>query len=536
MNKKYYIYNFLLAVILIASSFVFKSAYFNNLPAVIINILSLFSFTALLMLLHSFFLNILSKVCLTTLFGFFVIAYFAEVINYHITEMTFYEAFWDLLSFSFIYESAKVYPMAVGLFTVLFAFIIAIFWKIMCLQTQDKLLKNKDKVLKVFLILLTFAITLITSSLFGMIRSYSLYQISKPVRSFEYLRQQPEKQDIIAEVGNGKNVVHIILESYADVFTNDSYYPNLTPNINSLKNDAIVLNNMQQINYAKYSEAGNLISNKGRMIYTGGESHPNDIGLTYVLKQAGYYNVFMRGATKNAGGFKFSEVYSKEQGVDEYWTLETFKEKNIDFDSSKWGVKDSSLFKQALAKYKSLLAKEQPFYLGLFTLDTHVDQIMSKECKGLANLTNSDLLNAVSCTDRLVGRFIDELKSLPNFENTLIVIHADHMPYFARDLLKDRQTQQIGLVINSNKAPFVQNKDTYLFDIPQTIISNLEIKTNAKFLLGEDITTSFVREQKTKRETINEFPDLKLNDYSENAFYKIIYNFLSHYSNEEIYQ
>lgn len=533
--NKQFIYILLLMLLMALSSIVLNGIDFKQVLVIGISMFSLLIFIFLLILINSYLPYLVTKILLIALSSAFMLAHFSELVNIYITEMSFYEAFWDLLTTSFILESVKIYPIPAISFTIIFIVSQVLFYKVLSNKEESKTFKKLDNFIKTLLIILTFIFLIISSSLTRMISSFCFYQLSKESRTFEYLVQQPNKDDIYAQVGNNKNVVHIILESYADIFTDDNIYPNLTPNFKKLKQKGIIFENLEQIKYSEYSEAGNFISNRGRMMYLGENKNKNDIGLTYVLNKAGYYNVFMRGASKNAGGFKFTETYSKQQGVDEFWSLETFEEKYDKLEKSSWGVKDSTMFNEALLKYKELSSKKQPFYLGLFTIDTHIDQEMSNACKGAINLMGDGLLNDVACTDYMVNDFIKKLSKLPNFKNTLIVIHADHMPYFADHLLKDQKLKQFGLILNTGKKPFVQEQTAYLFDIPKTIIKNLEIETNAKFLLGEDITTDFIRDKKLKREFINKPIDVDMYDYSDKAAYKVIARIIAFFVNDTYY-
>src|SRR6185437_12261896 len=72
-----------------------------------------------------------------------------------------------------------------------------------------------------------------------------------------------------------------------------------------------------------------------------------------------------------------------------------------------WGLYDSVLFKLALGRYRELEAGRKPFNLSLLTLDTHPpDGRPSPGCPRYAANDNR-MLQAVHCTDYLLGHFID---------------------------------------------------------------------------------------------------------------------------------
>tara|TARA_Y100000590_G_scaffold142326_1_gene163292 strand:+ start:682 stop:2298 length:1617 start_codon:yes stop_codon:yes gene_type:complete len=453
-------------------------------------------------------------ITLTTISFTYLIITFIEVANIKVTLVPFYETFWDLFNITFLVESLKSYPIP----SLIGSILIIILTAIICIFIKIGQSKKADTntAIKAVLVISMLSILITYSPIARCIKSFAEYQLTKDARKINYTNKLINKEDITVEVTNPKNVVHIILESFADSFTNNEKYPNLTPKLNELTKQGIYLNNLKQLKYSTYSEAGNFIASRGRMHFNS-INLENDISTTYILKKAGYTNVFMRGATQQAGGPLFMKTYSKQQGIDEYITYETLNKNYDKSRSSNWGLEDSALFEQALNKYKELQNTGNPFYLGLFTLDTHAGQKQSIEC---TNKTYTEtyykikVMKSVNCADTLITRFINKLKQLPNFENTLIIIHADHMPYFLEKDGYYNDNKMFGLLLNFDKS-FEQNKPTYLFDIPTTIINNAGIKTNAQFLLGEDISDkNFIRTQKTVKPFDNKKVDLKLNDYS----------------------
>lgn len=487
----------------------------NAIYAIIHGTVPAVAFFTIIYLLSKCYSNNIGKkvnlISLTIITVMYLVITFTEIANIKITLVPFYETFWDLINITFIIESLKSYPIpSISGFIslIIFTFISYNFIK----NEQNKKI-NITTAKSLTLVLILLSLLIIYSPLSRFIKSFAEYQLIKEARNINYTSKLINKENITVEVTNPKNIVHIILESFAESFTNNKKYPNLTPNINELSKQGIYLSNLKQLKYSTYSEAGNFIASRGRMHFNPANLE-NEISTTFILKKAGYINVFMRGDNKQAGGVLFPKIYSKEQGFDQYITFNDFKDKYSTDRISNWGLEDSALFDEALLKYKTLLNTGKPFYLGLSTLDTHVGQKPSKECINKhTKVSNIKAIDSVKCADTLITRFINKLKQLPNFKNTLIVIHADHIPYFAEQSKTDNDNM-FGLFLNFNKS-FEQKKPTYLFDIPTTIISNSGIKTNAQFLLGEDISDkNFTRTQKTVKPFDNKKVDLKLNDYS----------------------
>lgn len=91
--------------------------------------------------------------------------------------------------------------------------------------------------------------------------------------------------------------------------------------------------------------------------------------------------------------------------------------------TSKWGVHDNIVFDRF---YSDINSTERPFFFALFTLSSHEpfdvphNSIFSDETEV------GKYLNSISFTDSLLGVFYDRLASSELWNNTLLIIVADH--------------------------------------------------------------------------------------------------------------
>lgn len=154
---------------------------------------------------------------------------------------------------------------------------------------------------------------------------------------------------------------------------------------------------------------------------------------------------------------------------------------------SGWGLYDSALFPLALKRYEKLEAAGKPFNLTLLTLDTHPpDGRPSPGCPKYAANPNS-MLQAVHCTDALIGKFVDGLKRQPGWKNTVVVIMSDHLM-----MRNDAETffpasyhrRPSLLVLNAGKG--VRPQRMYHMDIAPTLLDIMGVRTNASFIAGQD--------------------------------------------------
>lgn len=89
------------------------------------------------------------------------------------------------------------------------------------------------------------------------------------------------------------------------------------------------------------------------------------------------------------------------------------------------GVKDSVLLNAALNGIKNAEKSGQPFAFFILTLNTHEPSgFLEKQCDLKSDISFKDV---VSCLDSQMQDFIEELKKLPSYENTVVVLVGDHI-------------------------------------------------------------------------------------------------------------
>lgn len=308
----------------------------------------------------------------------------------------------------------------------------------------------------------------------------------------------PRKQIIAAP---GKNVVWIYLESIERVFWNQAIFPGLTPNLDRLRREGLDFPGFETFNGASYTMAGIFASQCGVPLFTSAFA-----GLDYiagnnngadafqpklacfgdVLRKAGYRQVYLGGAPigfSNKGLFFRLHGYDKALGLAE---LEA--EADGKLPESGWGVYDSALFPLALRRYEELEAAGKPFNLTVLTLDTHPpDGRASPECPKYAGSSNG-MLQAVHCTDHLVGEFVAALQQQPGWKNTVVVIMSDHlmMRNDAEPLFPKAYHRRPALLV-LNAGAGVRPERMYHMDIAPTLLDLMGVRSNATFIAGRDL-------------------------------------------------
>ena len=306
------------------------------------------------------------------------------------------------------------------------------------------------------------------------------------------------KKDVIA--APGKNLVWIYMESLERIYWDPKVFPGLTPNLDRLRGEGLDFSGFETFAGANYTMAGLFSSQCGAPLFSspfagldavaGNDTdastfHPKIDCFGDVLHRAGYAQVYMGGAPivfSNKGLFFHLHGYDQALGI-----VQLEKQADGKLPESGWGLYDKALFKLALDHYRQLEAGRKPFNLSMLTLDTHPPHGRpSLGCPKYAASDNS-MLQAVHCTDYLVGQFIGALSKEPGWKNTVVVIMSDHlmMRNDAESLFpKDYHRQPALLVLNAGNG--VRPARMYHMDIAPTLLDLLGVRTNATFIAGQD--------------------------------------------------
>jgi phosphoglycerol transferase MdoB-like AlkP superfamily enzyme len=138
---------------------------------------------------------------------------------------------------------------------------------------------------------------------------------------------------------------------------------------------------------------------------------------TQTLKNAGYATAYYYG-----GDLSFANIrsYVLTAGFEKQISKSDFPAKDY---NSKWGVHDHVLLNKVL---HDLGQAKSPFFTTVFTLSSHepYDVPMKTRFRGEDDTTK--FRNSVYYTDMAVGNFMKEAKKQAWWDNTLVVLVADH--------------------------------------------------------------------------------------------------------------
>lgn len=288
------------------------------------------------------------------------------------------------------------------------------------------------------------------------------------------------------------NVILIILESFtAQVIEPLGGLAGVTPNLNELAREGLL--------FDQFYSSGDRTDKGIVALLSSYPAQPRSSIIKYpaktqslpylpaVLRQKGYSSSFIYGGDI---GFANMESYITMAGFD-------FVTEDDNFDSdlvvSKWGVHDEHVFNRLLSETDTASV---PFFKVLLTLSSHEPFDVPFTSPGTdPNDEGSLFINACRYTDQCLGRFMAAAKEKPWWNNTLVIITADHGHRFPNaEELKDKTRFRIPMIWTGGAIA----KDSVIHSVgSQTDLSNMLLGqlgepdsrfTFSKNLLGRGVT------------------------------------------------
>lgn len=267
--------------------------------------------------------------------------------------------------------------------------------------------------------------------------AYTYSEKEKLYQTFNYIEPKfiepyfnslyPEESPALRVLKNQKpNILFIILES----FTSKLIYENwngieITPNLNRLTKEGIYFSNF----YASGDRTDEgLVS-----ILSGYPAQPISYIINYQnktaklpsiiqdLKKENYQTAFYYGGDINFANMK---SYLLQSGIEKIIDKNDFPSEQF---NAKWGVHDHFVFDKLLIDIQN---SDEPFFKTVLSLSSHppFDTPIPTVIEG--NDNNSLFANSANYTDQALGNFITKLSREPKWENTLVILLADHsIPY-----------------------------------------------------------------------------------------------------------
>ncbi len=311
-----------------------------------------------------------------------------------------------------------------------------------------------------------FAALLVTSALLSPLYpdARRLYQHMQPV---DYAQVAPEYQVPAQPLARPKNIVWIYGESLERTYFDETVFPGLMPNLKRLADEALDVRGLDSAEGSGWTIAGLVASMCGVPLTTAqgdensmgrmGRFLPEAVCLGDYLKQQGYTTHYLGGAN---GQFAGKGQFLASHGFDAVHDLSWFKQQSIPKRHfSNWGLHDDVLLDTAYERFLELSRAGQPFMLTTLTMDTHHPAghlpVACKRTRYRSGHGDIGLLHALKCTDRLISRLVDRIRSSEFAADTLVVVASDHlaMPNHLSHLLEEMPRENLLLFLGDGIAP-----------------------------------------------------------------------------------
>ena len=213
------------------------------------------------------------------------------------------------------------------------------------------------------------------------------------------------------------NIVIIMMESCGGQFTAIGGHPEITPRLNQLTHEGIDFTECYANSWRTDKAVVSILSGYPAFPITSVMKVPEKSrklpSIAASLQAEGYSTSFFYG-----GDINFTNMRSYVMGTG----YERLRWKN-DFtrqeqQTSQWGVRDDIMLNVLLQDIQA--EQQQPWMKTLLTLSSHEPwDVPTKELE-------DEVYNAFHYLDRCVGQFIDHLRQMPQWNNTLVILLPDH--------------------------------------------------------------------------------------------------------------
>lgn len=290
------------------------------------------------------------------------------------------------------------------------------------------------------------------------------------------------------------NVLIVLLESYtAQIIEDLGGYKDITPGFSKLVKEGILFSNIYAAGDRSDEGMGAVISGYPSLPKTSIVNFPRKSEkLNYLsrdLNKLGYETTFLYGSNLD---FANMSSYLLNGEFDNIYSVNDFPKK---LATSKWGVHDEYMFPR-LTELNNKATK--PFFHMAFTLSSHEPFIVPMETEIPGNDRKSKFFNALRYSDKCLTHFIEEAKKQTWWNNTLIVLVADHGKKIETnnahyDLINYHIPMLwLGGALNTHDTIITQTASQY--DIPATILAQMDID-NSNYPFSRDIMNNSYKPQ-----------------------------------------
>lgn len=282
--------------------------------------------------------------------------------------------------------------------------------------------------------------------------------------------------------GERKNIVIILEESLGAQFVGYLGGSGLTPNLDRIYGEGYGFINMYATGVRSVRGIEAVTSGFPPTVNTSTvkreKTQKNFFNLASALKNEGYLNSFIYGGEShfdNMRSFFLGNGYTQIIDINSYT--------NPIFTGS-WGVSDEDLFNKALESFDEMNQQQQPFYSLVFTSSNHDPYEIAESFSH--NVRNRE--TAIRYADYALGKFYDEVKKKPYFNDTIFLVIADHdARAWGNELVPVNHFHIPAVLFGAGIEHKTESHVVSQIDIPKTLMSLAGIHADVP-TVGYDLT------------------------------------------------
>ncbi len=253
---------------------------------------------------------------------------------------------------------------------------------------------------------------------------YKGNEFEKHLRGIDSLNQEEIPSYINNKSGKPVNVILVILESFSDkVIEPLGGLKEITPELNSLSSEGILFSEFYASGTRSDKGISSLIAMYPSLIKVSSiVLYPEKMKkLNYLpgfFGEKGYDLSFYYGGDPN---FYNTNMLLTQSGVNRVVSRNDFPLSQATMQ--KWGVPDAYLYDKVI---EDLAGLDKPFFSIVYTVSSHEPFDIPQFKRIKENSSTGKYCNAVAYADSCLGAFVNKLKATPEWDNTLLIITADH--------------------------------------------------------------------------------------------------------------
>lgn len=304
---------------------------------------------------------------------------------------------------------------------------------------------------------------------------YNYLPEEERARLFATLTDMSQPTDTLQLLKNNRpNIVLILMESFSsnaiEVLGGE---PGITPQLNRLSNEGILFDNFY---------ANSFRTDRGIVsVLNAYPAQPTTSIMKYPVKSQSLPSI---AKTLDSAGYHASMTYGGDinfTNMQSYFYASGYEKITADRDFplkdrlSKWGANDNITFPHLFKEIKEESAAT-PFFKTFLTLSSH--EPFEVPFHHLDDL----YLNSVAFTDSCIGSFIDSLKTLPIWDNTLVILLSDHgylYPHHLKQYMPERQKMPMLWLGGIIKQPQRISGFASQIDLAATLLAQMQLDYSA---------------------------------------------------------